>query len=77
MNIKEKIKKEIAIQKNIEGEQCQDEILLTFLNAITTQSQWNAFINVKFHSYGKLSYQSYRFYYPTKELLGFIKSMKP
>ena len=73
MNIRERIKEEIKIQKSIENKQCQDEILLRFLDAIETQSQWDAFINVKFYSYGKLSYQCHRFYYPTKELLKLMK----
>ena len=76
MSIKERIKKEIEIQKSIEGEQCQDEILLKFLNAVKTQAQWNALVNTKFHLYGKMSYESHRFYYPTKELLEFIKLIK-
>ncbi|QUH21756.1 hypothetical protein [Alkaliphilus sp. B6464] len=73
MNVKERIKKEIEIQKNIEGEKCQDKILLEFLNAVTMQSQWDSFVNVKFHPYGKLSYECHRFYYPTKELLKLMK----
>lgn len=73
MNIKERIKKEIEIQKNIEGEKCQDEILLKFLNVVTKQSQWNAFINVKFYPYGKLSYECHRFYYPNEELLKLLQ----
>jgi hypothetical protein len=69
VNKKAKIKKEIEIQKSLEGEKCQDEILLKFLDAITTQSQWDSFINVNLQPYGKLSYECHRFYYPTKELL--------
>lgn len=72
MNIKERIQKEIEIQKNIEGEKCQDDILLKLLNSITLQSQWHAFIDVKFHSYGKLSYECHRFYYPKKELMNLL-----
>lgn len=73
MNIKERIKKEIAIQKNIEGENCQEELLLKFLEVVKTQSQWNAFINVKFYRYGKSYYECHRFYYPTQELLNLLK----
>lgn len=73
MNIKERIKKEIEIQKNIEGEKCQDKILLKFLEVIKIQSQWDSFINVKHHPYGKLSYETHRFYYPKEELINLLK----
>ena len=73
MSIEERIKKEIAIQKSIEGELCDDKLLLEVLSVLRTESQWNTLINTKLHSYGKYSYQSHRFYYPTKELLNLMK----
>ena len=73
MNVKDRIRKEIAVQKSIEGDKCQDELLLKFLDAIKMQSQWNAFVLVKFRPYDKLSYQSHRFYYPSKELIELMK----
>jgi hypothetical protein len=72
MNIKERIKKEIKIQKQFEGDACQDRLLLDFLKVVKLQSQWDAFINVKHHHYGVLSYQTHRFYYPKEELLNLI-----
>lgn len=72
MNIKEQIKKELAIQETIDEEKCQSKILLSFLNIVKTEVQWNAFVNCRFYQYGKLSYECHRFYYPKKELLNLI-----
>jgi hypothetical protein len=72
MNIKDRIKKEIEIQKKIEPDM-PDGILLDFLNKIKYQSQWNAFVNIKWYGYGTLSYEAYRFYYPTPELLNLYR----
>lgn len=74
MNVKERIKKEIEIQKSIEGKKCQEEILLKFLEAVKTSNQWDAFINCEHYRYGKLSYETHRFYYPKKELTDLIKA---
>lgn len=73
MNKKERIKKEIKVQKKIEGEKCQESILLKFLEIVKTQSQWDSFINCKHYRYGILSYETHRFYYPTEELINLIK----
>jgi hypothetical protein len=67
------IKKELEIQKSIEGDLCQEEIILRFLDAIKMSSQWQAFINVKYYHYGKLSYECHRFYYPKEELINLLK----
>ena len=75
MSIRERIIKEIEIQKEIDGELCQHEILLKYLNAVTTKEQWLALINVKHYPYGKLSYETHRFYYPKKELLKFLENL--
>ena len=74
MNVKERIKKEIKFQKSIEGDKCQDEILLKFLDAIKTARQWEVFIKVEFYKdYNEdgesPSFFYRRFYYPTEELL--------
>lgn len=74
MNIRERIKKKIEKQKSIEGDKCQEEILLKFLDVVKTQSQWDAFIDCKHHRYGKLSYETHRFYYPKAELINLINS---
>lgn len=76
MNIRDKIKREIEKQKSIEGEKCQYEILLKFLSVINTDNQWRDFVNCEFYSYGILSYQSHRFYYPKKELIDLINIIR-
>lgn len=78
MNVKERIRRELKIQKSIEGDKCQDELLLKFLDAVKTSMQWNTFVLVKFHQCedDKLSYQSHRFYYPSKELLNLVDAFK-
>lgn len=76
MSIKDRIKKEIAVQKSIEGAKCQAELLLAFLDAVKLDSQWRAFVDCQFYSYGKMSYECHRFYYPKKELLNLIEFIK-
>ena len=76
MNMKERIKQEIAIQESIEGGQCQADLLLDFLNIVKLESQWNAFVNCEFYQYGKLSYGCHRFYHPKKELMHLIEFIK-
>jgi hypothetical protein len=71
-NTKDKIKKRLDIQEKIEGDSENLKIVRIFLDIAKTTNQWNAFINVKHHSYGKLSYEAHRFYYPTEELIKLI-----
>lgn len=66
MSTKETIKKEIERQKSIEGEKCQDVFLLELLEITKSQNQWNLLVDVKFHKYGTMSYESHRFYYPSE-----------
>ena len=73
MSIRDRITKEIAVQKSIEGEKCQDKLLLDFLNVVKMESQWDAFVNCEFYKYGKYSYESHRFYYPKEELLKLLQ----
>jgi len=75
-NIKERIRKELKIQKEIEGSNCKDDILLKFLEAAKTDRQWESFVKVQLHRYGKLSYESHRFYYPSEELIKFVELIK-
>lgn len=72
MNKREKLKKELAVQNSIEPN-IHNDLLLGFLDIITTGEQWNAFVEVKHYRYGVLSYQTHRFYYPKKELLDVLK----
>lgn len=63
-NIKDRIRKELEIQKKIDST-CDIGILLTFLDCIKTSNQWNSFVNVKWY---KTENDYIRFYYPTEEL---------
>lgn len=72
MSRKDKIKNEIKIQKEIEGELCQEEILLAFLDVFKTHEEWRMFIDCKWHKYGKMSYESHRFYYPSQKLIDIV-----
>ena len=71
MNKREELKKELAVQNSIESNQYND-LLLGFLDIITTRDQWDAFVKVKHHRYGVLSYETHRFYYPKDELLSLL-----
>ena len=73
MSIRDRITKEIAVQKSIEGEKCQDKLLLDFLNVVKMESQWRAFVNCETYRYGQYSYQCHRFYYPKEELLKLLQ----
>lgn len=77
MNLKLRIQKELAKQKEIEGISMENEsILLFLLDCLKTQQQWNSLVNCKFHKYGIYSYESYRFYYPSEELIKIVEIIK-
>lgn len=76
MNLRNRITKEIEIQKSIEGDKCQDELLLKVLNILKTESQWRELVKCEHYRYGTLSYQTHRFYYPKEELLELLKLTK-
>lgn len=73
-NVREKILKELDVQEKIEGRIDDNiEILRRVVLVIKSQHTWNNLVKVKFHRYGKLSYEVHRFYYPTDELMQLIK----
>ena len=72
---KEKILKELQRQLEIEGNEYHD-LLVNLLNILHSQEEWRMLVNCRFHSYGKLSYESYRFYYPKQILLDILKLAK-
>jgi hypothetical protein len=74
-NIKERIIKELLIQESIEGKSNDIEIIRKVLPILKTQMDLNILFNVKFHRYGKLSYEVHRFYYPS-ELLNNLLNLK-
>jgi hypothetical protein len=74
-NIKERIIKELLIQESIEGKSNDIEIIRKVLPILKTQMDLNILFNIKFHRYGKLSYELHRFYYPS-ELLNNLLNLK-
>jgi hypothetical protein len=74
-NIKERIIKELLIQESIEGKSNDIEIIRKVLPILKTQMDLNILFNIKLHRYGKLSYESHRFYYPS-ELLNNLLNLK-
>ena len=76
MNMKDKIKLELKKQYEIERNEDNYKLLLFFLEKIKYDSQWRDCVDCKFYHYGVYSYQSYRFYYPKKELIEILKFSK-
>jgi hypothetical protein len=74
-NIKERIIKEVLIQESIEGKSNDIEIIRKVLPILKTQMDLNILFKIKLHRYGKLSYESHRFYYPS-ELLNNLLNLK-
>jgi hypothetical protein len=74
-NIKERIIKELLIQESIEGKSNDIEIIRKVLPILKTQMDLNILFKIKLHRYGKLSYESHRFYYPS-ELLNNLLNLK-
>ncbi len=74
-NIKERIIKELLIQESIEGKSNDIEIIRKVLPILKTQMELNILFKIKFHRYGKLSYEVHRFYYPS-ELLNNLLNLK-
>ena len=78
MNLRERIKKELEIQKSIEPLNKFDEkLILTFLGCCQSEQQFFNFVNVVW--YRKPNDYSYngscRFYYPKQELINFVKKV--
>jgi len=65
-----KINFDLEKQIEIEGE-TEDTKLLKLLisnKILKSASQWNSLVKVKWHRYGKHSYQHHRFWYPSESL---------
>jgi len=65
MNKKDKLQKTLKTQQKIEGVTPETELLLKLLPVIKTQMEWNVLTKHKFHKWGKNSFQSHSFYYPS------------
>jgi hypothetical protein len=75
-NVKERILKELLIQEEIEGSSSNIEIIRIVLPHLKTQMDLNVLFKVKFHRYGKFSYEVHRFYYPTELLINLLNINK-
>lgn len=70
----DRILKELEIQASVEGKTENILLLLKVLDYIDTKEEFHAFTTMNFHSYGKYSYQSYRFYYLKEKFISLFKS---
>lgn len=63
------IKAALKIQQSIEGFTPETSLLLKVIDLAQYSSEWQSLTTVKHHSYGKMSYETHRFYYPSELLL--------
>ena len=68
-----KVKEALKVQQSIEGYTPETALLLKVLPNVETASQWRALTTVDHHSYGKLSYETHIFYYPSSLLKKIIE----
>lgn len=71
---RDKIKKRLAKQREIEGDTSDIELLLKVCEITQTTNEWNALIKVRHYRYGVLSYETHHFYYPNTTLVA-LKEM--
>jgi hypothetical protein len=64
-------------QQKIEGFTPETALLLQILPKVKTGNQWRELTTCKFHRYGKHSFESYRFYYPSPLLLMLEEHFNP
>ena len=69
-----KILRRLEIQEQIEGKSVSIDLLRKYLSLIKRESQWDAFTNVKHHSYGTASFKTHVFYYPRPEFVELMTS---
>lgn len=63
------IKAALKIQQSIEGFTPETALLLKVINLAQYSSEWQSLTTVQHHRYGKLSYETHNFYYPSELLL--------
>jgi hypothetical protein len=71
MNLKDRILLEIKTQEAFEGKVKDKELIIKILNSCKWESEFFAMVDVRFHRYGKLSYESHRFYF-VKDYLKYL-----
>jgi hypothetical protein len=70
---REKVIKELEIQESISEVENKD-LILKILDSCKTSNEFLTFCDVKFHSYGKLSYEAHRFYSVKAHLLPLLQT---
>lgn len=75
-NIKKRILKELLIQEEIEGNSYNIDLIRKVLPVLKTQMDLNVLFKIKYHRYGKLSYEAHRFYYPSELLINLLNVNK-
>ncbi len=63
MLTKDKILSRLAIQAKIEGETENIRLCRIVADHAKTAMDWQSLVTVKFHRYGKFSYEAHHFYY--------------
>lgn len=69
-NLRERIRKELKFQQSVEGFTPDIGLLFKVLGIVQTEQQWLMMVQVRYERYGCMLYQTHRFYYPSKLLLG-------
>jgi len=69
MTRREKILAALDIQESIEGGSDDIDLLRKVVNIMRTEDQFYSLVKTAPFRYGVLSYEVYKFYYPSPELL--------
>lgn len=64
-DLKEKYRKELQVQKDIDGSTPDLGLLFRILDLVQMQSEWAALTTVVHRRYGRLSYEVHHFHYPS------------
>lgn len=76
MTTRNKLLERLKVQAEHEGVTSNIALLVKVAHILKYSSQWQALVDVRFHKYGKLSYESHRFYYAKPELNQLIELLK-
>ena len=64
-----KIQKNIKIQREIEGDSKDLDLVEKVSKLCKTSCDWSSMVKVKFHRFGNKSFECHRFYYPSELLI--------
>ena len=73
---RQKLLQEIEIQEETQGSLDNKELMLKIVNACKTSNEIDTFFRIEFHRYGKLSYETHRFYFVKDNMLELLNSLK-